>query len=170
MVVIYFVIGSSHLCNGVDPSCADFYKGRSEKEAYRVYFDSIVENIMTFSDFDVYGHLDYVVRYGPNADTKYSYDIYKEIFDKILMLLIEKGKGIEINTGGLKKGMRDVHPCIDVIKRYRSLGGEIITIGSDAHIPKNIATDFSRAEEILIECGFRYYTIFEHRKPRFEKL
>ena len=165
-----FVIGSSHLCNGVDPSCADFYKGRSEKEAYRVYFDSIVENIMTFSDFDVYGHLDYVVRYGPNADTKYSDDIYKEIFDKILMLLIEKGKGIEINTGGLKKGMRDVHPCIDVIKQYRSLGGEIITIGSDAHIPKNIATDFSRAEEILIECGFRYYTIFEHRKPRFEKL
>lgn len=61
--------------------------------------------------------------------------------------------------------------CIHVLMLLSDIeGGEIITIGSDAHIPKNIATDFSRAEEILIECGFRYYTIFEHRKPRFEKL
>ena len=58
--------------------------------------------------------------------------------------------------------------CIHVLMLLSDIeGGEIITIGSDAHIPKNIATDF---KEILIECGFRYYTIFEHRKPRFEKL
>ncbi|MCR5167594.1 MAG: histidinol-phosphatase HisJ family protein [Oscillospiraceae bacterium] len=164
------IIGSSHLCNGADPSCTDFYRGRSEKEAYREYFDSILENITTFSDFDVYGHLDYVVRYGPNADKEYSYDTYRDILDRILMLLIEKGKGIEINTGGLKKGLRDVHPCTDVIRRYKSLGGEIITIGSDAHIPENIAAYFSRAEEILNICGFRYYTVFEHRRPRFVKL
>ena len=68
-----FIIGSSHLCNGIDPSCPEFYMGRSEEEAYRKYFESVVENILSFSDFDVYGHLDYVVRYGPNADKEYSY-------------------------------------------------------------------------------------------------
>lgn len=165
-----FIIGSSHLCNGIDPSCPEFYKGRSEEEAYREYFESIAENILSFSEFDVYGHLDYVVRYGPKADTEYSYAKYQDILDKILRLLIEKGKGIEINTGGLKRGMRELHPCTDIVKRYKSLGGEIITVGSDAHVPQNIAAYFERAEEVLKECGFRYYTIFEQRKPIFKKI
>lgn len=165
-----FIIGSSHLCNGIDPSCPEFYRNRSEEEAYREYFDSILENINSFSDFDVYGHLDYVVRYGPNTDTEYSYTKYQDILDKIIRSLIENGKGIEINTGGLKRGMRDLHPCTDIIKRYKSLGGEIITVGSDAHVPMNIATHFKRSEDVLIECGFRYYTIFEHRTPIFKKL
>ena len=59
---------------------------RSEEEAYREYFESIVENILSFSDFDVYGHLDYVVRYGPNADKEYFYAKYQDILDKILRL------------------------------------------------------------------------------------
>ena len=154
----------------MDPSCPEFYKGRSEEEAYREYFESIVENILSFSDFDVYGHLDYVVRYGPNADREYSYEKYRDILDKILGLLIEKGKGIEINTGGMKRGMRDLHPCKDIIKRYKSLGGEIITVGSDAHIPQNMAAHFERAEAVLKECGFKYYAIFERRTPMFQKL
>jgi len=50
------------------------------------------------------------------------------------------------------------------------LGGEIITIGSDAHKPENICGYFNRAEEVLKECGFKYYTIFEKRVPEFKKL
>lgn len=165
-----FIIGSSHLCNGIDPSCPEFYKGRSEEEAYREYFESIVENILSFSDFDVYGHLDYVVRYGPNADKEYSYVKYQDILDKILRLLIEKGKGLEVNTGGLKRGMRDLHPCTDIIKRYKSLGGEIITVGSDAHVPQYIGAYFERAEAVLKECGFTYYTVFEQRNPIYKKI
>ena len=49
--------------------------------------------------------------------------------------------------------MRDLHPCKDIIKRYKELGGEIITVGSDAHIPNNLAAYFSQAEEVLKECG-----------------
>lgn len=165
-----FIIGSSHLCKGKDASFSDFYEGRSEEEAYEEYFDCSLENVRSFSDFDVYGHFDFVVRYGPNADAKYSYAKYQHAIDKILKVLIENGKGIEINTGGLKRGMRDLHPCLDIIKRYKRLGGEIITVGSDAHIPENIADYFNRAEDALKECGFKYYTVFEHRKPIFKKL
>ena len=165
-----FIIGSSHICNGNDPYYPAFFEGRSEEEAYREYFESILENIKKFSNFDVYGHLDYVVRYGPNKDTEYTYEKYKDIFDKILELLIDKGKGIELNTGGVKSSLKDLHPCMGILKRYRELGGEIITIGSDAHKPENIAEHFDRAEAVLKECGFQYYTVFEKRTAEFKKL
>lgn len=165
-----FLIGSSHVCHGRDPYYARFYEGRSEEAAYREYFESVLENAKKFSCFDVYGHLDYVVRYGPNMDREYSYEKYKDIIDEILKALIEKEKGLELNTGGLKSGMRDIHPCVEILKRYRELGGEIVTIGSDAHSPEDIASHFDRAAEALQACGFRYYTVFEKRTPEFKKL
>lgn len=166
-----FIIGSSHICHGMDPYFqSPFFDGRSADAAYLEYFESILENIKKFNNFDVYGHLDYVVRYGPDMDKYYSYEQYKEILDAILELLIDKGKGIEINTGGLKKGMRDLHPCTGILKRYRELGGEIITIGSDSHDTQHIAEYFDRACDVLKECGFNYYTVFEKRIAEFKKL
>lgn len=165
-----FIIGSSHVCHGQDPYFPAFYEGRSEKEAYGEYFSSILENIKKFNNFDVYGHLDYVVRYGPNKDNDYSYEKYKDILDEILKLLLDKGKGIEVNTGGLKKGLKDLHPCLGILKRYKELGGEIITIGSDSHDTAHIAEHFDRAREVLLECGFEYYTLFEKRSPEFKRL
>jgi histidinol-phosphatase (PHP family) len=165
-----FIIGSSHLVHGFDPYYPAYYQGRTEEEAYREYFTSILENIRAFTDFDVYGHLDYVVRYGPNKDTCYTYEQYRDILDEILLALIGAGKGIELNTGGLKSGLRDVHPCTAVLKRYRQLGGEIITVGSDAHRPGNLADSFCRAEAVLKDCGFSYYTVFQHRQPEFIRL
>lgn len=165
-----FIIGSSHLCNGRDPYYPAFYEGRSEEAAYLEYFESILENIRKFSNFDVYGHLDYVVRYGPNRDNNYSYAKYSDILDTILKELLDKGKGIEINTGGLDKGLRELHPCMDILKRYKELGGEIITIGSDAHRPEQLSQHFDRAAAALEHCGFKYYTVFEKRVPEFIKL
>ena len=165
-----FIIGSSHVCNGKDPYYPGFFAGRSEEVAYREYFESILENVKKFSCFDVYGHLDYVVRYGPNKDREYSYDKYRDIFDEILRILIEKEKGIEINTGGLRKGLKDLNPCLEILKRYRELGGEIVTVGSDAHSSKDIASYFDRAAEALKSCGFRYYTVFEKRCAEFRRL
>lgn len=165
-----FVIGSSHLCRGQDPYDPGFWTGRSEEEAYRSYFSSIIENLESFTDFDVYGHLDYVVRYGPTQDKDYTYDKYRDLFDRILELLLEAGIGLEVNTGGLGYGLRDLHPCREVLKRYRQLGGEIVTIGSDAHRPQDLCRSFDRAEALLRECGFRYYTVFEKRTPAFIRL
>ena len=165
-----FIIGSSHVCNGKDPYYPAFYEGRSEEEAYREYFTSIYDNIKKFDNFDVYGHLDYVVRYGPNRDTNYSYEQYKDILDKILELLIDKGKGIEINTGGYDKGLKDFHPCKAILKRYHELGGEIITCGSDSHDAIHVGNHFDMAAEVLKECGFKYYTVFEKRVAEFVKL
>ena len=100
-----FIIGSSHLVNGEDPYYPAYYENRSEEEAYRYYFQSELENIRKFQNFDVYGHLDYVVRYGPNSDREYTYEKYKDVIDPILMALIDAEKGLEINTGGMKRGL-----------------------------------------------------------------
>ena len=67
----------------------------------------------------------------------------------------------------MKYGLPSPHPKADILRRYRELGGEIITIGSDGHKPEHIAYDFSAAEDFLESLGFRYYTIFQNKKPEF---
>ncbi|MBO5056500.1 MAG: histidinol-phosphatase HisJ family protein [Lachnospiraceae bacterium] len=165
-----FIIASSHICNRKDPYYPSFYEGRSDEKAYREYFSSILDNLKAFSNFDVYGHLDYVVRYGKTKDSEYSYEKYKDILDKILETLLEKEKGIELNTGAIGYNLKDLNPCMGIIKRYKELGGEVITIGSDAHNPSAIARGFDRAAEVLIACGFKYYATFENRLTEFHRI
>ncbi len=165
-----FIIGSSHICRGRDPYFPSFYEGRSEEEAYREYFSSVLENLETYSDFDIYGHLDYVVRYGPRKDAAYTYEKYRDLLDAILTRLLEMGKGLEINTGALSYRLRELNPCSGILKKYRSLGGEIITVGSDAHTPDRLAAGFPLAADILKSCGFTHYCTFLQRKPLFHKL
>ena len=162
-----FVIGSSHLVHGMDPYYPEYFIGKAEDEAYGEYFTSILENIAVFDDFDVYGHIDYVVRYGPNKNKYYSYEKFQDVIDEILKALIARGKGIEINTGGLKYGLGHPNPTEAILKRYHKLGGEIITIGSDAHAPEHVAYDFDKVPGILREAGFKYFTVFKKRQPEF---
>lgn len=165
-----FIIGSSHFIGGVDLYFPQFYEGRSERESYEQYFKIICKRVRELDYFDVLGHLDYVVRYGPNRNRDYSYEAYREHIDPILKCLIEKGKGLECNTGGLKYGLGHPNPTEAVLKRYRELGGEIITVGSDGHAPVHLGYEFEKIPELLKACGFRYYTIFRERKPIFKPL
>lgn len=162
-----FVIGSSHLVHGADPYYPEFFQGRSEQRAYMEYFESILENLSAFGEMDAYGHLDYIVRYGPNQNKFYSYGRYQDILDEILRKLIKKNVGLEVNTGGYHYRLGEPNPCTAIIRRYKALGGEIITIGADAHTPDKVGYAFDRAAQVLKECGFRYYTVFKERKPEF---
>lgn len=166
-----FIIGSSHLTglsNG-DPYYPSYYEGKSNIEAYRQYFESEVKNVQLTDGFDIYGHLDYALRYCPDKSFTYHFDDYRDIFEVLLKELIERGKGIEINTAGITK-MGMAHPHIEALRMYKKMGGEIITVGSDAHIAENIGFGFDEAEKLLLETGFKYYTIFKNRKPEFIKL
>lgn len=165
-----FVIGSVHVADRVDPYLPEYWTGKTEQEGILRYYENILECLEVFDDFDVFGHLDYIVRYSPTKAENYSYQKYKELIDEILKTLISKNIGLELNTAGLKYGVGFAHPHSDVLKRYKELGGEIITIGSDAHKPEHLAYDFHKVPDILKECGFEYYTIFKGRKPEFIKL
>ncbi len=165
-----FLIGSSHLVDYVDIYYPEYYEGRTEVEAYREYFQTIVDNAKNIKDYDVYGHLDYVTRYGPTQNKNFRFEDYEDIFREALKIIIDDGKGIEINTAGLKKGLGYPHPHIDILKCYKELGGEIITVGSDAHITENIAYGFDTVPDYLKAAGFEYYCVYKNRKPEFIKL
>lgn len=165
-----FVIGSSHIVDRMDPYYPEYWQNKEETAGILRYFETILENIADFDDIDVYGHIDYIVRYAPSKAKNYSYKKYQEILDEILGTLISKNIGLECNTAGFKYGLGFPNPHMDILKKYRQLGGEIITVGSDGHVPEHLAYDFHKVPELLEECGFDYYTIFKNRQPEFIKI
>ena len=165
-----FVIGSTHLINGVDPWYPEYFREYGDDVGFKKYFEYVFESLKTCHDFDVYGHLDYVVRYSPNGDKNYSYSKYKDIIDQILKKLIAMDKGIELNMGGMYKGMKNPNPNPQIISRYKELGGHIITVGADAHKAEYLGYKFELAKEKIKNAGFDYYTTFKGRKPEFIKL
>ncbi len=165
-----FVIGSTHLIDGFDPYYPVFWESHSQETGIQSYLDITLENIKATDTFDIYGHLDYIIRYVPAKEKVFPYSDYADMLDQILKLLIEKGKGLEVNTGGYRAGLKVPNPCPDILKRYLKLGGEIITIGSDAHTAEHVGSSFSLACDILRACGFRYFTVFRERKPVFYPL
>ncbi|MCR5543929.1 MAG: PHP domain-containing protein, partial [Eubacterium sp.] len=132
-------------------------------------------NVQHFFDYNVYGHIDYVFRYGPETVTsevfenKYFPEIC-EIVEEILKNIIKNGKGIEINTGSLYRGMDFAHPHPLILKMYKELGGEILTIGSDAHDYEHIGFGFEPAKALAKAHDFKYFCTFKDMKPKFHPL
>jgi len=167
-----FIIGSSHITCKKDMAMdKSFFDGLTRKEAYLKYFNEVLENIKLYDkEFDVYGHLDYVVRYGGYDEKIIKYDEFQEVLDEILKLLIKNNKGIEVNTSGFRYNLGYAHPNIEILKRYKELGGKIITIGSDAHHYSDLASHFNEVYDLLEELGYVYYAIYHERDPKFIKI
>ena len=162
-----FVIGSTHVSRRLDPYEPAFFQGIAEEDAYRLYFEEELENLRKYDCFDVAGHIDYVLRYGAHGGDRDPLDAYGDVLDEILRTLIDKGKGLECNTAGLRSRCGVTNPSPSVLLRYREMGGEILTLGSDAHDPKDLGSRFPELRDLLAACGFRYYTVFRERKPYF---
>ncbi len=162
-----YVIGSMHLLDGYDPYHGEIFQLYGTEETFRRYFQATAEMLKKDMDIDTLAHMDYVVRYGDY--TRYSYRAYGDEIDTILRRLIEKGIALEVNTGGQRKTpYPNPHP--DVLKRYRELGGERITVGSDSHFPEHVGYAFCEIQEVLKNSGFSYYTVYKQREPRFIKI
>ncbi|MGN0506537.1 MAG: histidinol-phosphatase HisJ family protein [Lachnospiraceae bacterium] len=167
-----FVLGSVHLSEDKDPYEEEYWRGITKETALARYFDTMLAAITGFSDFDSLGHLDYIIRYIPAfAGTKdYRYADYREVIDEILRFLVKNEKALEINTKGLAAGLDSFHPMPEVLSRYRELGGTLLTIGSDAHCPAAIASEYEKTRELLLSRGFTSYCVFTDRKPELMPL
>ena len=167
-----FVIGSSHItCKKDIAKDYSFFEGLSRHEAYLKYFEEVYKNVKTYDkEYDVYGHLDYIVRYGGYPEKRIDYDEFEDIIDAILEELVRKDKGLEINTAGLRYGLPYPHPNPVILKRFKEKGGKIITIGSDAHKVDDLAKDFDIACDFAEAVGFEEAAIFHNRKPDFVKI
>lgn len=171
-----FIIGSSHITCGKDMAYdKTFFEGLTPQESIMNYFNEVLENIKLYkNEFDVYGHLDYVIRYVMkyygNDINKINYNDFKDILDEILISLINSNKGIEINTSGIRYGLGYAHPNIEIVKRYKELGGKIITIGSDAHKVEDLSSNFDDVYNILESLNIEEIAVYHERIPQFVKI
>lgn len=164
-----FVIGSVHYMGGYDPYYKEFWHHNDADTAFEKYLLHTLECVKTQNDFDVLGHLNYICKSEHNPTGKpLCYNDYRDICDEIMKILVQKGKGMEINTSGVDR-VGEFLPSVDFIKRFRQLGGEIITVGSDAHNAARVGQYIWGALEIAKDI-FGYACTFENRKPIFHKL
>ncbi len=164
-----FVIGSMHRALALDFHNGEYFSGRSIKESWQIYFEETLKAMHSFSDFDIFGHADIIRRYAQTRNSTIPEELMM-LLDKVLCWLVDNGKGLELNSSGLRYGLDSMHPTVHILKRFRDLGGEIVTIGSDSHTDATIGHSFSEACGILSDCGFRYLAWFENRVPKFAGL
>lgn len=164
-----FVIGSVHFVGGHDPYEALYWKNISVDEAFRKYLLGILESVKVHHNFDVLGHLTYVCKSAHNpSHGPVPFKDYMDITDEIMKILVSKGIGMEINTSGVDRAGTFL-PSAQHLRRFKELGGEIVTVGSDAHDISRIGQYVPEALEILKDI-FGYVCTFTDRKPVFHKL
>lgn len=165
-----FVIGSVHNNRGK----ADFYfiPYESREECSELLRDYLLENIEIAKSglCDVVAHIGYplncMLERGFALDLSEHTDIVRELVSE----LVERGVGMELNVSGFRRKINDSAPSMWILKLYRELGGEIITVGSDGHDVSQAGLFVDRGFSMLREAGFKYVTVFEKRKPRFIKI
>jgi histidinol-phosphatase (PHP family) len=165
------VIASIHFVDGVDPYQRQYYVEKTEKRAYGRYLELIYEMITAFPDFDILGHYDYIARYAPYKTRSILYKDFPDHLDLILGYLSANGKALEINTNTYRFRNGDT-PVLDhnILKRFRELGGEFISIGSDAHAYDRVGEQFEFYINLIESSGFRYITHFDQRRAVPQKV
>jgi len=164
-----FVIGSVHYTGGYDPYFEEFWKFNGNGDVFEKYLLQTYECVKSHEDFDVLGHLTYVCKSEHNPIKRsIAYREYSDICDEIMKLLVSKGKGMEINTSG-KLRLGEFLPSADYLRRFKELGGEIVTVGSDAHIPERVGGYINEAL-VLLKDIFGYVCTFNGRNAVYHKL
>ncbi len=164
-----FVLGSVHYAASEDVYFPPYWQGRSLFEGERQYLEDTLRCVREHDDFDVLGHLTYISKAQSNpVHSPVDYARHREVLDEILKVLVSKGKGMELNTSGVDISGDFLPPEI-CLRRFKELGGEIVTVGSDAHAPDRVGQYTDRACQLLKEI-FGYVCTFSQRKPTFHKL
>ncbi len=162
-----FVIGSIHQISGQDDYAFIDYSKINVTELLSNYYKDVL-SLCKWNKFDILGHLTYPLRYitgehGIEVDMSAHEEMIREIFRTI----INNGKGIEINTSGLRQPYGKALPDLRWVKLYRELGGEILSLGSDAHCTADLGKNLADGAEIALEAGFNQLCYFKERNPHF---
>ncbi len=156
-----FIIGSVHNINGVKLRL--FMKNKKKHDIYQDYFQEVYKMAET-ADIDVIGHLDMIKRYAYAEHGNYYIEDHRKIIQKILEKIIQRKIGLEINCSGLNHDVNEIYPKVEILKLYKELGGEILTVGSDSHRSESIASNNAEIMKMLKKIGFQYIYTYERRK------
>lgn len=157
-------INSVHLVDFIDCYYKEYFEKKTKQEAYLNYISSIRKSLDVPYHYDVVAHIGYVSRKAIYEDKFFKYDDFKEQIDDILKTIIEKGKALEINSHAETTGDISL-PNQQIIQRYKELGGELITFGSDAHVSAKICYMYKEIADMLQSCGFKYLFKYIDHKP-----
>ena len=161
-----YVVGSVHVVCGLDPYFDTFWKSTGRQKAFDEYARLSLECVKAADFYDVFGHLGYISKYCPMDNNLFKYSDYTGVVDEILTTLVERGQGLEVNTSGLLK-TGNLMPDLPIIQRFKQLGGEIVTIGSDAHASELVGYAADYTLNALKTLGFKYVCAYDKRVPRF---
>lgn len=160
------VLGSMHnVKDRYDFYYLDYSKENIDELA-TLYFEELYR-LVKWNGFDILSHLYYQLRYIYRQNLTYDITKFEAEIREIFKLLIANGKGMEVNTSSFDGAFGDVIPGLYFLKIYREMGGEVITIGSDAHTADRVAVGFDYAYSLLREAGFKAVATFEKRKVKF---
>lgn len=163
-----YVLGSIHkIGNDLDLSIIELI---SHLDYYCKMYLEELKGLAKNGNFDCLAHLDIISRYAANSGIRLNLIDYKEEVSQILKIVIERGKGLEINTSGLRQKAKVCFPNLEILTLYKNLGGEILTVGSDAHLANDIGKGLLEAYEMAKVAGFKYLTTYDNRKSNFIKL
>lgn len=158
-----FVVNSIHTVGDSDCWFAHYFEGKSKKKAYSDYLEAVRKSLDAPYRYDIVAHLGYVARNAPYADRKLRYCDFSDIIDDILRTVIAKGKILEVNTSARSAGSEFI-PDVDILTRYRQLGGDKISISSDAHDVSRICEKYDLVVSALKTIGFSYLTVPDRGK------
>ena len=161
-----FIIGSCHFVEDLDIYFEPFWQGKTIDQAERLYLEEVLACVQAHDDFDVLGHLTYISKAASNPTYRpVAYDRYRDLVDEILRILVKKDKGMEVNTSGI--GRCGVFLPDDVyLRRFKELGGQIVTVGSDSHDVARAGEHCLAAARMVAEI-FGHVCTFQNRQPVF---
>jgi histidinol-phosphatase (PHP family) len=169
-----YVVTSVHLVDYPDgwtlvtePSAlSSYFATHSQRQAYLPYFEEVCRAARSGLG-DVLGHLDVVKRYGVGQYGPFEPAAFEEEIRAVLCAAIDGGVGLEINTSGLRQSPGEPYPALAVLRWYHELGGEVLTVGSDAHQASDLGAGIAEALAMAREAGFRAIATFEERQIRW---
>jgi histidinol-phosphatase (PHP family) len=152
-----YVIGSVHVYEDspYHPTRVESWvAGRSLPEIVAPYFDEVGRAIRS-GLFDTIGHLDFVKRYLHPHVTAADLGAAIELYEPLLVALVEASVALEVNTSGLRQAAGETYPSAAVVARYRALGGRLVSAGSDAHAAASFASGLAEGYRLAAAAGFR---------------
>lgn len=159
------VIGSLH---GLRPDRDIYHIDYASPAVCRAVLDDYYAEhleLLKQPQFDTLGHIDYALRVMGGQLSKVDLTPWRDVFDELLRRMVETGVALELNTTACRRWIGSLGHLQWVFARYRALGGEYVTVGSDAHRTGDLAANMDEAHELLHAAGFRYLTYFEQRTP-----
>jgi histidinol-phosphatase (PHP family) len=147
----------------------EYASSREASKGIGDYFAQVLLAAAT-DGYDVHGHLDVFKRRSRSIWGPFQVEEWAEPVREALRRLIAGGRGIEINTSGVRTEAGEPCPGLPVLHWYKELGGEILTIGSDSHRVEHLGVGLEVGVELARAAGFRRLCTFERRRPVWHAL